>query len=312
MLSQAVYWSKRTSDDEGWFWKTADEWEDETGMSYEEQKSARDRLRKTSFWEEDRRGIPCKLYYRVDLDALWQELTAEPERDPENGVSGDSDQYEGIPRTRVGESLEQERGNASNKGEGKPRTRSRESLEPITETTTENTRPPASKSTSNISNQDNQSHGRSASSAGASDRSTPSRGQDTGGSDNPTARYRQLACELDSRIREEWSEQDVDLCCNSFTDDPQNREKIGRRIQKLGGVEEALKLLEYGKSCLSKITKKTGWKTIGANALLSKEVMRLLVEGEIHLDGLTFKEKQRRQSVQRGESANAGETIDWM
>lgn len=77
MLSQAVYWTKRTSDPDGWFWKTQDQWEEETGMGRREQETARARLRETIFWKEDRRGIPAKGHYCVDLDLLVGALLAD-------------------------------------------------------------------------------------------------------------------------------------------------------------------------------------------------------------------------------------------
>jgi DNA-binding protein Fis len=70
MLSQIVYWSKRTSDDKGWFYKTREEWAEETGMLRREQETARKALRKHGFLEEKRVGVPAKLHYRLK----WQNL----------------------------------------------------------------------------------------------------------------------------------------------------------------------------------------------------------------------------------------------
>ena len=74
MLSQAIYWCERTSDEDGWFWKTAEEWEDETGLTYREQATARKRLRGFPFWEEKRKSSPARMYFRVDMDALYEAL----------------------------------------------------------------------------------------------------------------------------------------------------------------------------------------------------------------------------------------------
>ena len=74
MLSQAVYWTLRTNDDEGWFYKTRTEWEEETGLSRSEQETARRILVATSFWEEEARGLPRRMYFRVNLDELLSEL----------------------------------------------------------------------------------------------------------------------------------------------------------------------------------------------------------------------------------------------
>jgi hypothetical protein len=73
MLSQALYWTEKTKDSDGWFWKTQDEWFDETMLSRKEQETARRRLKELGdgkVWFEQLRGVPAKLYYRVDLDAL--------------------------------------------------------------------------------------------------------------------------------------------------------------------------------------------------------------------------------------------------
>lgn len=70
MLSQAVYWSNRISDDTGWFYKTQSEWEDETGLTRREQEGARARLMGIGVLIEERRGVPAQLYFRVDFDAL--------------------------------------------------------------------------------------------------------------------------------------------------------------------------------------------------------------------------------------------------
>ena len=70
-LSQAIYWQRRC---EGWFWKTQDQWEEETGLSRREQETARSRLRDLAFIQEDRRGNPAKLWFRVDLERVQTRL----------------------------------------------------------------------------------------------------------------------------------------------------------------------------------------------------------------------------------------------
>lgn len=76
MLSQAIYWSRRTTDDDGWFYKTLAEWEEETGMTRREQETARAKLRELGFIEEERRGMPARLYYRVNEGAILHALSA--------------------------------------------------------------------------------------------------------------------------------------------------------------------------------------------------------------------------------------------
>jgi hypothetical protein len=78
MLSQAVYWSRRTKNAAGWFYKSHVEWTDETGLSRKEQNTARTKLREFDWWQEDKRkanGAPT-IHYRINLNGLYRELSA--------------------------------------------------------------------------------------------------------------------------------------------------------------------------------------------------------------------------------------------
>lgn len=77
MLSQAIYWSKRTDNADGWFYKTMEEWQSETGMTRSEQESARKKLVSAGVLEEMKKGVPCRLFYRVNMDAIRANLVAE-------------------------------------------------------------------------------------------------------------------------------------------------------------------------------------------------------------------------------------------
>lgn len=77
MLSQAIYWSNRTDDKDGWFYKTMEEWEADTGMTRSEQQSARKKLVKVGALQEMKKGVPCRLFYRVNIDAIRTNLSAE-------------------------------------------------------------------------------------------------------------------------------------------------------------------------------------------------------------------------------------------
>lgn len=74
-LSQAIYWSKRVKNPEGWFFKYQDEWFEETGLTRREQEAARTKLRQSGVLEEDRKGTPAKLYFRINFENLSKELT---------------------------------------------------------------------------------------------------------------------------------------------------------------------------------------------------------------------------------------------
>jgi hypothetical protein len=70
MLSQALYWNKRTNDPDRWFYKTQEEWEDETGLNRRTQEVAREQMRKSGVLEEKLSGMPAKLHFRVNFDVL--------------------------------------------------------------------------------------------------------------------------------------------------------------------------------------------------------------------------------------------------
>ena len=72
-LSQVFYWSQRTTLKGDWFYKTAEEWEEETGLTRSQQATARAKLRDVGLIEEHRHSIPAKLHYRLNKDRL-QEL----------------------------------------------------------------------------------------------------------------------------------------------------------------------------------------------------------------------------------------------
>jgi hypothetical protein len=73
-LSQAFYWTPRTNNPDGWFYKTGMEWEEETGMGRREQETARKLLKKLNLLEERLWGIPARLHYRINKSALAEAL----------------------------------------------------------------------------------------------------------------------------------------------------------------------------------------------------------------------------------------------
>ncbi len=73
MLSQSIYWTRHGRDiakTGGWFQKTDEQWEMETGLSRKEQASARAVLRELSILQERRLGVPAKLHFRLLVDRL--------------------------------------------------------------------------------------------------------------------------------------------------------------------------------------------------------------------------------------------------
>src|SRR5262245_57918553 len=74
-LSQTIYWTRHGRDiaaTDGWFLKTARQWEMETGLSAKEQGSARECLCDLAILQERRVGIPAKLHFRLQVDQLCE------------------------------------------------------------------------------------------------------------------------------------------------------------------------------------------------------------------------------------------------
>lgn len=71
-LSQAVYWTEKTGD--GWFYKTESEWLSEVGLGADEVRDSRKSLKAMGVLNEERKGIPAKMFYRIDVDVLFEAL----------------------------------------------------------------------------------------------------------------------------------------------------------------------------------------------------------------------------------------------
>lgn len=95
-LCQFVYWHGKGADPE-WIYKTQAEIQEETGLSRREQETARRNLKEIGVLEEKYKGIPRKLYYRLDIDKfneLWHSIMAESDimerRNPPDSNGGNS------------------------------------------------------------------------------------------------------------------------------------------------------------------------------------------------------------------------------
>jgi len=108
-LSQAYYWCFRTNDLDGWFYKIREEWEKETALNRREQEGARKGLVKLGILETKKEGIPCKLFYRVNLSRLTQ-LIAEFTGSNPHGC-----QFAQNVQTRRSETYKQEGAKRTNK-----------------------------------------------------------------------------------------------------------------------------------------------------------------------------------------------------
>jgi len=73
-LSQLLYWCDRGEREDGFIWKTQPEWEKETSLSVDSQRTVRKNLIKKNLIEEKLMGVPARLYYRPHFDQIYKEL----------------------------------------------------------------------------------------------------------------------------------------------------------------------------------------------------------------------------------------------
>ena len=71
-MSQLLFWDGKGHDPDGWIYKSEKEWRHETGLTRSAVRNARKILTKRGVLEEQKRGLPRRLYYRADLRALME------------------------------------------------------------------------------------------------------------------------------------------------------------------------------------------------------------------------------------------------
>lgn len=129
MLSQAVFWQARSSSGDGWFYKTVKEWTEETGLTRTEQENARARLEKLGILAIERRGIPARLFFSVDLDRLVEILA---------NLTPPEIKSAGLPQSGSQVPSNQDGGNSADMAPSNPQSKQRKTTkETTTETTTE-------------------------------------------------------------------------------------------------------------------------------------------------------------------------------
>jgi len=75
-LCQLLYWHGKARD--GWIWKTGEEIEEETGLTQNEQKTAKQNLKDLNIIDFEYKRLDHMTRYRVDVDQLnimWEELS---------------------------------------------------------------------------------------------------------------------------------------------------------------------------------------------------------------------------------------------
>ncbi len=69
---QLLFWDGKGKDPTGFIWKVEENWRQEVGLSRNAQRRARKVLKAHGVLEEERRGVPCRLWFRLDLERLLE------------------------------------------------------------------------------------------------------------------------------------------------------------------------------------------------------------------------------------------------
>ncbi len=75
LFQQLAFWSDKGSDPE-WIYKTREELREETTLNRYQQEQARGNLRKLGVIEEQRRGLPARMHYRIHWNRVFELLEA--------------------------------------------------------------------------------------------------------------------------------------------------------------------------------------------------------------------------------------------
>lgn len=85
LLCQFIYWRGKESDPDSWLYKTSDDIEAETGLSYEEQKTARRHLIDNGLMEEHYARLDHQMKFRLLLDTIDEQWAKSKQPVPEQG-----------------------------------------------------------------------------------------------------------------------------------------------------------------------------------------------------------------------------------
>ena len=100
LACQLIYWKGKERDPDGWIYKTQAEIQDETALTRDMQEQARKRLRSLGVIDEKRKGIPARLYYRINTARL-NELWSDAHPDPEPPSSRETTPQSSMGKTRI-------------------------------------------------------------------------------------------------------------------------------------------------------------------------------------------------------------------
>lgn len=111
LLSQLVYWHNRMAGE--WLYKTREDIKKETGLSRDEQETARKRLVALGVLQEELRGVPATVHFKINTERLEALLLSPDQAESQMGAT---------PPTRWRQRTQQDGGNAPNKMAATPPT----------------------------------------------------------------------------------------------------------------------------------------------------------------------------------------------
>jgi hypothetical protein len=100
-LSQLIYWSERTKDGDDWIYKTLEDWWAETALGRYELKTIRNALLARKLIEEKLSGVPARLHYRLNWEALQAALAqaVKTHRDGNSKRGEPTNKFVALPHT---------------------------------------------------------------------------------------------------------------------------------------------------------------------------------------------------------------------
>jgi hypothetical protein len=119
LFQQLAYWSDKGADPE-WIYKTQKDIESEITLTRTQQENARAKLRRLGAIEEDKRGVPAKLFFRVQWNTVYQLLedyAAQDVGNPQTRLQATSKDA-GSLQPRMLDSRTQDRGEPAGKDAG--------------------------------------------------------------------------------------------------------------------------------------------------------------------------------------------------
>ena len=117
MLSQGIYWQGKAEEKgDYYFYVTGEQWYKQTGLTLENQMTARKLMSKKGIWLEVRKGVPARMFYRIDIVELWSQLEQFVEAEERDL------QIQEMPKSAISDSPNQVSVNNQNKSQGLPGT----------------------------------------------------------------------------------------------------------------------------------------------------------------------------------------------